>query len=272
MTQPVIEIRDLNFGYDGQLALENVNLRVEPGEFLAVLGPNGGGKTTLLKLMLGLMRPRSGSIRLFGRDPAEVLPRVGYVPQDAQAGESMPVSVLDVVRMGLPTRRFVWPGRREREDRQAVAEVLRQVEMEGSEGEPMAELSGGQRQRVLIARALAGWPELLILDEPTSSIDPQGKFCIIGMLSRLLGRMTIVAVSHDLSLAAAKLSSMACVNRRLIHNPRPELTQEMLALLYGEHGDACPMCNFTKDVSAYFQPGHLRPGLEEAAHDSKECR
>lgn len=248
MSQPVIAIRDLTFAYNGQAALTQVSLTVMPGDRLAVLGPNGGGKTTLLRLILGLLTPSSGFIRVFGDTPGQHSARIGYVPQrlDGVAErKDLPILVRDVVLMGL-----LAPGRHGfRHSRDAIRRAeaaLERVEMLGHAGRRFCDLSGGQKQRTLIARALVSDPGLLILDEPTANIDPQGKFCLYEVLSRIGEGVTSLVVSHDMSILAAGVTAVACVNARLVYAPEPKLNQEMVDLLYGIHRHTCPLDAFLR--------------------------
>lgn len=243
MTQPVVAIKDLTFAYNGQAVLSDVNLTIAPGDRLAMLGPNGGGKTTLLKLILGILSPTDGTIHVFGQAPGRQSARIGYVPQrlDGVAErKDLPILVREVVLMGLLS-----PGRcgfRYSRDEIARAEAaLSRVEMAAHGKRRFCELSGGQKQRTLIARALVSDPGLLVLDEPTANIDPQGKFCLYEVLSRIGEGVTSIVVSHDMSILAAGVTAVACVNGRLSYAPEPKLTQEMVDLLYGVHRHTCPL-------------------------------
>ncbi len=253
MQGPIIDIERVSFAYDGQPVLEDISLRVDPGDFLAVLGPNGGGKTTLLRLVLGLLAPSAGSIRVFGREPRLAAGRIGYVPQVVDVRPDFPMTVLDATLMGLMT-----PGGRGRRpgpaERDAAREALERVGLAGRENARIGELSGGQKQRAYIARALVSGPELLLLDEPTSSIDPQGKFCFFDLLSELGRGVTIVVVSHDVSVVSARVSCVACVNRRLTYSRGPELTPEMLTLLFGVHRHSCAMDAYMRSLAGTFPP------------------
>lgn len=243
MSASVIAIHGLTFSYNGQPVLQDVDLTVETGERLAVLGPNGGGKTTLLKLVLGILRPSAGEITVFGDAPGRHSAHIGYVPQrlDGVAErKDLPITALDVVLMGLLSSsrcgfRF------SREEVTRARQALEQVEMPRVAARRFCELSGGQKQRVLIARALVSEPGLLILDEPTANIDPQGKFCLYEVLSRIGQGVTTLVVSHDMSILASGATAVACVNGRLLHADKPELTREMVDLLYGVHDPECPM-------------------------------
>ncbi|MFW5837587.1 MAG: metal ABC transporter ATP-binding protein, partial [Desulfovibrionaceae bacterium] len=232
---------------------EDVDLSVGKGEFVAVIGPNGGGKTTLLKIVLGLLEPQAGRVRVFGRRPAEVRERIGYVPQQVEAPPEFPVTVLQVAMMGFlgsDRRRFHAGG----SERDRAREALGRVGMAGKEQRRLGSLSGGQKQRALIARALVCDPDLLVLDEPTASVDPYGAFCFYEFLSGLKEETPILTVSHELSLAASKITSLAFVNRTLIHNPEPKPTPEMLRLAYGLHDASCPVDSFINALQRTFDP------------------
>jgi zinc transport system ATP-binding protein len=246
----ILEVRNVTFSYERKPVLEDIHLTVNHGDFLAILGPNGGGKTTLLKIILGLLKPDKGAVRVWGRRGGQREQIIGYLPQRSSSRVDFPLTALDAVLMGLVASRrrgFFF----ERKERLRAREALDQVEMGNHEHTPLHQLSGGQRQRVFIARALVSDPELLILDEPTSNIDAQGKFCFYDFLGRLSHSITIIIVSHDVSLSIARLNRIACVNRWLLANSKPEITKEMLELLYGTHDShTCPM-------TQYFQAGSL---------------
>jgi zinc transport system ATP-binding protein len=231
MGEAIIDIRNLNFSYNHQAVLIDVNLTVQAGEFIAMIGPNGGGKTTLLKLMLGLLNPESGRIRIFGTTPQNVSHRIGYVPQDVHINKNFPISALDVVLMG---KLKPGPGRSRHSetDRQEALHALEQVEMEKFCDQRIGELSGGQKQRVFVARALVTDPELLFLDEPTASIDTKGQNEFYKLLNELNERITIIVVSHDLMVVSGYIKSVVCVNRRLHYHGHAELTGEMIEMMY----------------------------------------
>ena len=246
----VVELREVTFGYppEGtvQPVLEDVSLRIEPREFLGIIGPNGGGKTTLLKIVLGLLRAQSGSVEVFGRPPAEARGRVGYVPQHARIDSAVPADVLDVVLTGR-LGRSSWGFRYGRQDVEAAWQALAQTEMTPYARRPVGTLSGGQRQRVLIARALAADAELLLMDEPTAGVDPHMERGLTDLLHRLNERLPIVIVSHDVSFVSAHLKRVACLNRRLTCHAAGEISWEGIAHLYHEeirpvlHADQCPL-------------------------------
>jgi zinc transport system ATP-binding protein len=233
--EPIILAKNLAFAYDRIPVLEDVNLSVNAHDSICIVGPNGGGKTTLLKLILGLLKPDRGEIRVFGGSPADARLRIGYVPQYAHYDPHFPVTVLDVVLLGRLGRRFGGPYTAA--DKQGALAALAEMRMTDLAGQLFAAISGGQRQRVLIARALACDAEILILDEPTANIDAQTEINLFEILSELNKQMTIMLVTHDVGFAAKFFKSIACVNRQVIMHPTSELTGELIQDLYG--GDMC---------------------------------
>ncbi|MGD8522646.1 MAG: ABC transporter ATP-binding protein [Desulfobacterales bacterium] len=231
MNQRIIKVRDLNFSYNGQPVLRDVDLEVAAGDFIAMIGPNGGGKTTLLKLMLGLLSADRGQILIFGKSPKAVSHRIGYVPQDVHINKDFPVSVLDVVLMGKLKPGRGWT-RHSDNDRAAARQALEKVEMADHDDRRIGELSGGQLQRVFVARALVTEPDLLFLDEPTASIDTKGQREFYTLLKELNESITIIVVSHDLMVVSGYVKSVACVNQRLHYHGHAELTGEMIELMY----------------------------------------
>jgi zinc transport system ATP-binding protein len=231
MTEPIIQLRDLWFAFNGQPVLREVNLAVPRGDFMVVIGPNGGGKTTLLKLMLGLLTPTRGTVSVFGESPRRVSHRIGYVPQNVHINKDFPVSVLDVVLMGRLRTSRGW-SRHTREDRRVAQEALEQMRVWPFRDRRIGELSGGQLQRVFIARALVSAPEILFLDEAMASIDAQSRGEFNEALQTLNETVTIVAVSHDLMILSSHVKSVACVNGELYHHDSGEITREMLDAAY----------------------------------------
>lgn len=227
---PAIEIEKLHFSYNRVVVLEDVSFRVERGAFLSMVGPNGGGKTTLLKLMLGLLKPNSGKVAIFEATPEKNRHRIGYMPQYTQFDPQFPVSVLDVVLMGnLGLRRS---GPYARHDRDRACQVLDKVDMCGRSKESFSNLSGGQRQRVLLARALIGQPEILLLDEPTANVDVGIESKLDRILGDLKEKMTILMVTHDLGFVTDMVESVICVNRRVVIHPTRSLDGKLIQELY----------------------------------------
>ena len=240
--QPVVEIRDVSFAYDGTPVLEDVDLTIDDREFVSIVGPNGGGKTTLIKLLLGLLKPTAGTVRVYGASPVEARRRIGYMPQHTNLDPQFPVRVIDVVLMGRLGARF---GPFREEDKKAAKTALRELEIEELARRPFSALSGGQRQRVLIARALAAEPDLLLLDEPTANLDLHVESELYELLKRLNDRLTIVLVSHDLGFVSQYVQSVVCVKRNVIVHPTTEITGETISEIYGgdmrlvRHDHAC---------------------------------
>lgn len=229
--QPVVSLSDVTFSYGGPPALEDVNVSVHQREAVCIVGPNGGGKTTLVKLILGLLRPQRGQVSVFGQPPHLARLRIGYMPQHVQYDPLFPATVMDIVLMGrLGQSLSGWPGRA---DRQAAVDALAQVDMGEFRRRPFAALSGGQRQRVLIARALCGNPELLLLDEPTSNVDSLVEARLLDLLRDLNRQMTIVMVSHDLGFVSGLVETAICVNRRVVVHPTSEMTGAAINDIYG---------------------------------------
>jgi zinc transport system ATP-binding protein len=241
VNHPIVEIRNVFFSYNGHEVLHDVTLDVLQGDFIAMIGPNGGGKTTLLKLMLGLLKPTGGSVRVLGVPAQKASHRIGYVPQEVHGNRSFPITALDVVLMGKlePGKRFT---RKSRQDREEATKALERMDMAAFAGRRIDELSGGQRQRVYIARALVTQPKLLLLDEPTASIDTRGQADFFRLLKKLNKDVTILVVSHDLLVISTHVKSVACVNKRFHYHCQAEVTGEMIEMMYPCTGEeSCPV-------------------------------
>jgi len=229
---PVIELKHVSFSYDGTPVLEDVNLTVEKYDFLSIVGPNGGGKTTLLKLILGLLKPVSGTVRVFGQNPVKARPRIGYMPQYSSLDPLFPVTVMDVVLMGrLGNGKLLGPYKGM--DKKAAEKALQELEIYKMKNRLFSALSGGQRQRVLLARALVSDPELLLLDEPTANIDAVVETELFDHLNQLNKKITIALVTHDLGFVSSYVKRVACVSRRVVVHPTSEITGEMINEIYG---------------------------------------
>ncbi|GAB7079978.1 metal ABC transporter ATP-binding protein [Megalodesulfovibrio paquesii] len=262
----VIDLNHVSFAYNGDTILDDVSLQIERGEFVVVLGPNGGGKTTLIKCLLGLLTPRRGTVKILGRTPPLGPGEVGYVPQQTVVHKGLPITVEQVVLMGLRTDGL---SRAERSDR--ALEALQRVGLADCARSRFDELSGGQQQRALVARALVARPALLVFDEPTANIDPRGKHCLFELLGSLTGEATVLVVSHDIIAASARVTRVAAVNRRLLQTriggertaASPVITPEMLSLLYGVHDPECPVDGYLSSIARMLQTPapyqHLTP-------------
>ncbi len=224
-----IRIQDLFFGYTRQPVLENVNLAVSSKEFTSIVGPNGGGKTTLLKLILGLIRPDKGRIQVLGDCPEKVRRHIGYMPQHAHLDTRFPATVQDVVLMGRLSAKKFWFGK---EDRTRAVEALEKVDMADHRHSGFNALSGGQKQRALIARALCTRPRMLILDEPTANVDHETGESLFSILSELNSRMTILLVSHDIGLVSKYVKHVICVNRQVVTHPTTVLEGALINEIY----------------------------------------
>jgi len=234
MSAPVTEVENVSFSYNGLTVLENVSFTVEEKAFLAFIGPNGGGKTTLIKLLLGLLKPDSGRIRIYGTSPEKAAHRIGYVPQDVAINKAFPISVLDVVLMGR--LRFHGKSRLSKADKKAARNVLEELEMLDYQNRRIDDLSGGQRERVFIARALATDPDIMILDEPTASLDTAGRTELYAILKEINKTKTIMVVTHDMMVLSSYVTSVACVNKNVHYHDDAEITEEMM-----QEGYHCPV-------------------------------
>ena len=231
-TAPVIELSGVSFAYGTVPVLQDVELAVAPGEFLGIVGPNAGGKSTLLKLILGLLEPVAGRVRVLGRRPQAASPAIGYVPQYPAFARDFPVTVEQVVLTGRLGRGRLLGGYR-REDREMARWVMTQTEIVDLAPRRIATLSGGQLQRVLVARALACEPQILILDEPTANIDMRVESDIFDLLRVLNQHMTILVVSHDVAFISAYVRRVACVNRTLLCHATESIDGQVIQDLYG---------------------------------------
>lgn len=214
MGEPIVSIQDLSFSYRSIPVLEKVNLAIKEREFVTIIGPNGGGKTTLLKLMAGLLRPTTGRITVCGEDPAKLREDISYVPQSMAFDRQFPITVMELVLQGRLSAAPVF-GRFREEDREAARRSIETVDLLDCAQMAIGELSGGQVQRALIARALASDPKLLLLDEPTSSVDPSSKVAIYDLIEQLTQEMTVVMVTHDLQALIENVQKVICVNREV---------------------------------------------------------
>jgi zinc transport system ATP-binding protein len=227
----VISISNVSFSYDDVPVLEDVNFTIQERSFISIVGPNAGGKTTLLKLMLGLLQPSRGTIEVLGMPPVKARTRIGYMPQQVQLDLQFPVSVLDVVLMGRLGSGMPF-GPYSRIDKAVALDSLRKLEMQDTRDRPFMALSGGQRQRVLIARALASEPELLLLDEPTANVDMVVETELFELLHEMSKTITVVVVSHDLGFVSQYVQRVVCVNRRVMVHPTAAVTGEVISDLY----------------------------------------
>lgn len=229
---PVMSVKNVSFRYNGTPILERITFDIQAGDYVGIVGPNGGGKTTLLKLMLGLLKPDSGEILLSG-DPirsSEERARVGYVPQRSMGDDYFfPATVEEVVLSGRTAGRGIF-SMRSKSDRAAVKRAMKTADIAHLAYRRVGTLSGGERQRVMIARALAGEPSLLMLDEPTSAVDAPSQEAFYGFLQKLHDQgLTIVIVSHDMDIVTHEVDTVLCLNKHLLcHGPVEEVAHKVL--------------------------------------------
>ena len=248
MSRPAVEARHLFFDYGEETVLSDVTFEVPEGDFLAVIGPNGGGKSTLLKLLMGILAPRSGEVRLFGKPPDRSDTVIGYVPQETAHNLDFPVTAMDVALMGLLHRRGV-SRRFDESQRQKALAALKRVGMDHLADRRIKELSGGERQRTLIARALASEPDILMLDEPTASIDFGGQREIFELLERLNETMTVIVVSHDMTMVMGYARHALYVHRTAVmHEVDAHTRYQIKRQLTGHDGHYCG-ADFWRDMS-----------------------
>ncbi len=233
-SNPVIYLENVSFSFNKAPVLKDVNLTICHRDFVAIIGPNGGGKTTLVKIILGLLKPQSGKVLLLGRPPRESCKRAGYMPQYATGEKDFPIKVIDVVLLGLLGSTGLGPFFSSKERMRAM-DALERVGMKEFANKRVNDLSGGQLQRTLLARALVSDPEILFLDEPMANIDIGGQAKLFDLLGELNEEITIVFVTHDIGLLSRYVKSVVCVNQRVFFHPAAEITSDMASSLMGEH-------------------------------------
>ena len=234
MAQPIIEVRGLSAGYDGRTVLHDVNLTVYERDFLGIIGPNGGGKTTLIRCMLGLLKPTAGKITYYGADHSQ-LPALnsqffmGYLPQYNTIDRKFPISVEEVILSGLSSKKSLISKFTARQHEKVHA-VIARMGLEGLEKRAIGQLSGGQLQRALLGRAIVSDPSVLILDEPSTYIDKRFEARLYELLAEINKECAIILVSHDIGTVLQQVKSIACVNETLDYHPDAGVTTEWLEL------------------------------------------
>jgi len=236
---PIFEVENLNFSARGQQILSQISFQIFNGDYIAIIGPNGGGKTTLIRMLLGLDKPTNGLVKIFGKDKKEFKKwdKIGYVPQRASLVDAnFPATVLDIVKMGRTAKRSIF-SKMTQEDSDAVEDAIKRMDIENLKNKMVGTLSGGQRQRVMIARALASKPEILILDEPNTGVDMVSQKRFYGLLSKLNKEenMTILFITHDIGVIADDIGRLFTINQKatICNNPKEALSCEEVSELYG---------------------------------------
>lgn len=227
---PAVSLENVFFSYNGRPVLHDVTMAVNKGEFLAIIGPNGGGKSTLLKLMLGLLKPDRGRISILGLAPEKAAHYIGYLPQDVSINRSFPISVMDVILMGR--LRHKGRSRISTRDRKAAVDTLDRLNIGNLADRRVSDISGGQREKVFLARALITDPEILMLDEPSTNLDTDAQTELYKLLKQINAEKTIILVSHDLMVLSTHVKSVACVNRDVHFHAGSEITSEMFHMAY----------------------------------------
>jgi len=232
----LMTLNNVSAAYDGNIVLEDVNLTVEERDFLGVIGPNGGGKTTLIKIILGLLKPVSGSVRFYKDGQEAESLRMGYLPQYTSIDRKFPVSVYETVISGLGNQTGAF-FRYSRTQHQEAMRTIRQVGLEGMEDLPLGQLSGGQLQRALLGRALVSRPDVLILDEPSTYLDQRYESLLYDLLNEVNRDCAVILVSHDIGTVLQNVRSIACVSGRLYYHPTTSaVTTEWIERHFG-----CPI-------------------------------
>jgi len=229
MTLKAVEINHLSIKFNEQLILNDINFSIEEKDFMAIIGPNGGGKTTLLKVILGILTPDEGKVKVFGKDPKKAKDLMGYLPQRLDFDHDFPINVFETVLMG---RYHGLLKKYSNQDHKAVIQALKDVEMDELKDRQISKLSGGQMQRVFIARAIVRDPKLLIMDEPMASIDPEMQHSFYELMSRLKNKMAIVLVSHDVGAVSTHVDKIACLNQKLYYHGPVEDSADGLEEVY----------------------------------------
>lgn len=240
-TKNIIELNNISFSYNNTLVLDKITLTIHKGDYLGIIGPNGGGKTTLLKIILGLLKPLSGEMRIFGNECLcnRERSKLGYVPQKATHFDPLfPATVYEVVAMGRYGKNGLMRSLNNN-DHELIKKSLRQVDMLDSKDRLIGQLSSGQQQRVFIARALSGQPEVIFLDEPTVGVDVKTQeefYALLKQLNQEYG-LTLILVSHDIDVIANEVTELACINQTSVYHGKPKefIKGDYLQKLYGKN-------------------------------------
>lgn len=227
MNNSIIKIENLSAGYDRKTVLHDINLEISEKDFLGIIGPNGGGKTTLMKVILGLLKPSEGKITFYNNGtPVEQL-EIGYLPQYNSIDKKFPISVYEVVLSGLNRQKSLF-SRFTKEHHEKVKETISIMGLEGMENKPIGQLSGGQMQRALLGRAIVSDPKAIILDEPNTYIDKRFEARLYSLLEEINKQRAVILVSHDIGSVLQTVKSIACINGTLDYHPQSEVSAEWI--------------------------------------------
>ena len=236
---PIFDVKNIDFEVSGLKILSNISLEIFEGEYIAIIGPNGGGKTTLIRVLLGLQKPSAGKLKIFGKkyENFNEWHKIGYVPQRASSvDENFPATVEDIVNMGRVAKRKLF-SRASKEDKNAVEDAMRKMDVLNLREKMVGTLSGGQRQRVMIARALASNPKILILDEPNTGVDIVSQQRFYSLLSQLNKeeKITILFITHDIGVIVDDIQRLFTINQKITicNNPKEAMSCEDMSMLYG---------------------------------------
>ncbi len=224
-----VEMKNVSMKYNEQYVLENIDFEIDQNDFMAIIGPNGGGKSTLLKIILGILTPSTGDVKIFGKEPKHAKNLIGYLPQNLSFDRDFPINVYETVLTGRYHGLFKGYNQT---DKKAALEALKNVEMYDLKDRQIGKLSGGQMQRVFIARAIVREPKLLIMDEPMASIDPEMQHSFYKLMSRLKDNMAIILVSHDVGAVSTHVDKIACLNQKLFYHGPVENAANGLEEIY----------------------------------------
>ena len=240
MSLKAVELKGVSIKFNELSVLHDINLSIKENDFMAIIGPNGGGKSTLLKIILGILKPDCGEVSVFGQKPKDARQIMGYLPQHVSFDHDFPIDVFNTVLSG--SYHGLFKGHTHA-DKEAVLKALKAVNMLDLKDRQISKLSGGQMQRVFIARSIVREPKILLMDEPMASIDPEMQNSFYKLLTRLKDKMTIVLVSHDVGTVSTHVDKIACLNRKLYYHGPAEDAAEGLEEIY-----KCPIELITHGV------------------------
>ncbi len=236
----VIKAKNISYKYNQQaIVLSDINFSILQNDFVGIIGPNGGGKSTLLKIILGLLKPNTGSIEVLNTKATKARSHIGYVPQHSQIDLNYPISVLDVVLSGFLGSKKIG-SKYSKEEKDLASKIINDFKLDKFKNRSIGHLSGGQRQRVMIARALVTKPKILILDEPTNNIDEEGGRDLYELLHDLNKTMTIITVSHDVDVISKYVNKIFCLNNKIVCHKASDITNEKdetkMKKVFHQHG------------------------------------